>query len=203
MKISGRRQFLVLAGFLLLAAGELAVAGPAPSIDEQVLYRFCPQKNCDGGVHPHAGLIMDGAGNLYGTAAEGGVYNVSYGGGTVFKLAPNGGTGWTETVLYSFCSQTGCTDGDFPYAALIVDGAGNLYGTTYFGGSLNAGTVYRPSQTSTGWSQTVLYSFCSQTGCTDGAGPAAGLIMDGAGNLYGTTQGLGGGSYGYGTVFKL
>jgi uncharacterized repeat protein (TIGR03803 family) len=202
MKISGGWQCLVLAGFLVFAVGAPAFAGPAPSIAEQVLYSFCPTNSGFCGAHPYAGLIMDGAGNFYGTTAgysfDGNLYNS----GAVFKLAPNG-AGWTGTALYGFCSQNGCTDGYAPHAGLIMDGAGNLYGTTLWGGAgvEPAGTVYRLSPTGTGWSHSVLYSFCSQTSCADGYAPQAGLIMDGAGNLYGTTSG--GGSQNSGTVYRL
>src|SRR5439155_14863903 len=96
------------------------------------------------------------------------------------------------SVLYSFCSQTsqtGCIDGYAPGAGLIMDGAGNLYGTTVYGGRQNRGTAYRLAPTGAGWNETVLYSFCSEGGsdCTDGDFPSAELIMDGVGNLYGTT----------------
>ena len=109
----------------------------------------------------------------------------------------------TETVLYSFCSQSGCSDGSSPFAGLIMDKKGNLYGTTFFGGANCAdygdcGTVFKLTPSG---SETVLYSFCTQSGCSDGREPVAGLIMDKKGNLYGTTSF--GGAYGYGTVFKL
>jgi uncharacterized repeat protein (TIGR03803 family) len=84
---------------------------------------------------PEAGLIMDSAGSLYGTTLGGG----SGVGGTVFRLAPNT-NGWTETVLYNFfCSQSSCADGAYPYAGLLMDRAGNLYGTTTWGGNYRAG----------------------------------------------------------------
>jgi uncharacterized repeat protein (TIGR03803 family) len=98
----------------------------------------------------------------------------------------------TLTVLYSFSSGT---DGANPYAGLVMDKAGNLYGTTYFGGSSGYGTVFMLDITGT---ETVLHNF---TNSPDGAYPTAGLVMDKAGNLYGTTAD--GGSSGYGTVFKL
>ena len=153
----------------------------SPSGTETVLYSF----TCGiDGAYPYAGLIADGAGNLYGTTSGGGA---SYA-GTAFKLSPSG----TETVLYSF---TGGTDGGHPYAGLIADGGGNLYGTTGGGGALNAGTVFKLSPSGT---ETVLYSFaCS----ADGASPYAGLIADSAGNLYGTS--LGGCAASNGTVFKV
>jgi len=142
------------------------------------------------GKNPYASLIMDGAGNLYGTTESGGTGGV----GTVFKVDSTG----KEAVLYSF---QGGTDGEYPYAGLIIDSAGNLYGTTQYGGTASFGTVFKVDATG---KETVLYSF--QAGA-DGAQPYASLIMDSAGNLYGTTffGGTGSqcGSVGCGTVFKL
>jgi uncharacterized repeat protein (TIGR03803 family) len=167
---------------------------------ETVLYRFCAQSNCADGAYPEAGLIMDGAGNLYGTTAFGGIGGAG-GGGVVFELTPGQtGTAWTETMLYSFCAQTNCADGEFPYAGLIMDGAGNLYGTTYYGGGRGVVFQLTPDETGAAWTETVLYRFCSHTNCPDGAYPEAGLIMDGTGNLYGTTVIGGNGS---GVVFAL
>ena len=162
----------------------------------ETLYKF---KGGSDGNMPQAGLIFDQTGNLYGTTFEGGVY----GGGTVFQLTPNQNGGWTEHTLYSFCSRTNCTDGTEPFAGLIFDQAGNLYGTTQLGGAHNnSGTVFQltPNQNG-GWAENTLYSFCSRTNCADGAGPQAGLIFDQAGNLYGTT--FGGGAQNGGTVFQL
>ena len=149
---------------------------------------------------PYAGLIFDKAGNLYGTTEFGG----TNGQGTVFEITPTS-SGWTETVLYNF---TGSADGGQPYASLIFDSAGNLYGTTNFGGSSNCnmgcGTVFKLTPGSGGWTESVLYTF---TGGNDGREPYARLRFDAAGNLYGTTL-LGGNigsvcSEGCGTVFKL
>jgi len=160
---------------------------------EQVLHSF---NGTDGAV-PYAGLVFDAAGNLYGTTDVGGTDDA----GTVFELTPAAGGGWTETVLYSFCAQPNCTDGGNPSASLILDAAGNLYGTTDYGGTYcpqGCGTVFELTPAGR---ETVLYSFCAQPNCTDGAYPSASLIFDAAGNLYGTTRG--GGTYGYGTVFEL
>jgi uncharacterized repeat protein (TIGR03803 family) len=174
----------------------------APSGKEAVLYGFTGT-NGDG-ANPAAGVIIDSAGNLYGTTEHGG----SADGGTVFKLDPSG----KETVLYTFTGPTN-GDGANPAAGLITDSAGNLYGTTLIGGtSVNChphfdddpslsspsgcGTVFKLDPSG---KETVLYSFTGTNG--DGGNPAAGLIMDSGGNLYGTTQY--GGSAGYGTVFKL
>jgi uncharacterized repeat protein (TIGR03803 family) len=169
----------------------------ATNWNEKVRLNF----NGSDGVNPVAGLIFDAAGNLYGTTYGGG----TYGYGTVFELTPNGSGGWTQTVLYSF-GANGQYDGANPYAGLIFDAAGNLYGTTYSGGTysncvdpLTCGTVFELTPTAGGgWTETTLYSF---SGRPDGSNPGAGLILDAASNLYGTT--LGGGAYGYGTVFEL
>jgi uncharacterized repeat protein (TIGR03803 family) len=165
-----------------------------PGGTETVLYSFCQQSDCTDGANPFGGLIMDAQGNLYGTTRAGGGNGGANGGGTIFKLAPNG----TETVLYSFCAQSNCTDGATPFAGLIMDAQGNLYGTTELGGTHGNGTVFKVPH---GGTETVLYSFCAQTDCTDGGNPVAGLILDTAGNLYGTTEA--GGANGFGTVFKV
>jgi uncharacterized repeat protein (TIGR03803 family) len=185
------------------------------------LYSFCLQANCTDGDGPFAGVIEDASGNLYGTTAEGGTNDVSLcesagfvGCGTVFELMPSG-SGYTESVLYNFCSQGGvnCTDGAIPGTSLIEDASGNLYGTTYAGGAnsvsacaydeylTGCGTVFKLTPSPSGYTESVLYSFCSQTNCDDGFFPRASLIEDASGNLYGTT--LGGGATGGGTVFKL
>lgn len=149
---------------------------------ETVLYNFTG--GADGG-YPFATLIQDPAGNLYGTTCCGG----SNGAGNIFRLDTKG----HETVLYSF---TGGNDGAFPYAGLVRDSAGNLYGTTCCGGSAGAGNVFKLSPSG---QETVLYSF---TGGNDGGFPFTGaLVLDSAGNLYGTTNG--GGQYGAGVVYKL
>jgi uncharacterized repeat protein (TIGR03803 family) len=134
------------------------------------------------GAIPYAGLVRDAAGNLYGTTVFGGAYPYTH--GTVFKLDTTG----KETVLHSF---TGGADGANPYAGLIQDAAGNLYGTTASGGASGSGTVFKLDTTG---KETVLHSF---TGGADGANPHAGLILDAAGSLYGTTTN--GGASGFGT----
>jgi|SRR5579862_1691319 len=163
---------------------------------ETVLYSFCSQTKCADGANPYASLINVN-GTLYGTTYQGGVDTgecVPAGCGTVFSLDPATGA---ETVLYSFCSN-GCSDGASPYAGLI-DVNGKLYGTTYAGGAgYNGGTAFSLDP-STG-KQKVLHSFCTQSGCTDGGNPRAGLISVN-GMLYGTTYE--GGSHDAGTVFSL
>jgi uncharacterized repeat protein (TIGR03803 family) len=176
-----------------------------PKGRETVLYSFCAQSNCTDGAAPSAGLVFDQDGNLYGTTDSGG----AHGGGTVFKLTPKG----KETVLYSFCAQTNCADGLGPWAGLVFDNKRNLYGTTYQGGANNGcgfgvgcGVVFKVTPEG---KETVLYNFCSQTNCTDGTQPQAGLILDQKGNLYGTTQYGGKGEFNCtnfancGVVFKL
>jgi len=147
---------------------------------ETVLYSFTAGTD---GAYPYAALLMDAAGNLYGTASAGGGGTGCFGSGcgTVFKLSKAG----KLTVLYAF---QGGTDGGRPYSALIVDAAGNFYGTTISGGDLSCrtygcGVVYKLTKTG---KQTVLYTF---TGAADGSYPAFGsLAVDAKGNFYGTTE---------------
>ena len=158
------------------------------------------------GELPAAGMIMDKAGNFYGTTTSGGSSSNCAGGcGTVFELSP-AGPGWKETVLYSF--QGSPNDGSDPSTSLIFDDAGNLYGTTFEGGVANCyidgapscGVVFKLSPTGTrAWKETVLHTFIHST--TDGVNPTSSLVFDAAGNLYGTTGG--GGTYSHGTIFKL
>jgi len=162
----------------------------SPAGKETVLHSFSGSGG--DGEYPLAGLVRDAAGNLYGTTADGGVYGGSCGGfgcGTVFKVDSAG----TETVLHGF---DGIPDGSTPYAGLVRDSAGNLYGTTLSGGTNGAGTVFKVDATGT---ETMLYSFNPNSG--DGFSPYGGLAMDPAGNLYGTT--VSGGTIGAGTVFKV
>lgn len=170
---------------------------------ESVLYTFTGGVN---GSNPAANLIFDQAGNLYGTTLLGGNpwQCENSGCGVVFKLVPQAGGGWTEDVLYAFCSLTNCADGANPYlGGLVFDQAGNLYGTTEEGGaSTNKGTVFRLIPNSDGsWSESVLYSFCPVKPCRDGRSPEFGLTFDQAGNLYSTATW--GGSSDKGVVFKL
>jgi uncharacterized repeat protein (TIGR03803 family) len=195
-KISVRKRSAML---VLLVFGVLL--GEARAQKESVLHSFCAQNNCADGEIPWVGVAFDQKGNLYGTTPDGG----AYGGGVVFKLTPEG----KETVLYSFCDLSGCTDGANPYAGVIFDQKGNLYGTTLYGGPHGYGVVFKITPEG---KETVLHSFCPQGGyyCPDGAQPLAGLVLDRKGNLYGTTP-EGGASkncdytppYGCGIVFKL
>jgi uncharacterized repeat protein (TIGR03803 family) len=168
-----------------------------------VLYSFCPQgPPCADGNSPQSGVIRDAHGNLYGTTITGGS---RFNEGTVFELSPPpGGNGpWSETVLYEFCANDNCIDGNQPLGGLTFDSQGNLYGTTTAGGAHGQGVVFELSPNGGGqWTYTILYGFCALSGCTDGRTPQFGsLVFDAAGNIYGATQG--GGSQNYGTVFKL
>jgi uncharacterized repeat protein (TIGR03803 family) len=187
--IEARPNFLLL-GTMALAAlcGYGGTAQAAPQL--KVLLSFTNLK----GAYPQAGLIADGAGNLYGTTTQGGANSD----GVVFELSPPvaGKTAWTETVLRSFDE----TNGYGPYAGLLADGAGNLYGTTTQGGANNDGAVFELSPPAAGkkaWTETVLQSFDE----TNGQYPASGLLADVAGNLYGTTDV--GGANNFGEVFEL
>lgn len=161
--------------FKLTPAGELTT-----------LYSFCNVGACSDGADVFGGLVESG-GNFFGTTFQGG----NSGGGTVFMLTPSG----VLTTLYNFCSEGGdsCTDGLYPQPGVIVGSDGNLYGTTRYGGANYFGTAFRLTPSGV---LTVLYSFCSQPGCADGANPTSPLLESG-GNFYGTTFG------GNGTVFEL
>ena len=151
------------------------------------------------------GLVLGADGNFYGaTEGYGGNGNTRINGGTVFKVTPTG----TLTTLYTFCTQTGCPDGGYPYAPLIQGTDGNFYGTTQSGGANGDGTAFKITPSGT---LTTLYSFCSvQTGstvvCEDGYYPIAGLVQASDGNIYGATD-LGGANCnpggGCGTFFKI
>jgi hypothetical protein len=177
----------------ILAVLVLAIAARAAD-KEKVLRNFTGGRD---GANSPAGLIVDTAGNLYGTTFSGGVSGCYSGCGVVFELMPSANGGWKETVLHAFA---GGKDGGGSFAGLIMDAAGNLYGTT------RGGTVFELTPTKTGrWKETVLYSFCSLTNCADGADPWSNLIFDPAGNLYGTTYNGGGGTCvsGCGVVYEL
>ena len=181
---------------LYLDTGGIAGCGTVfkitPSGTLTTLYNFCSQSGCTDGWSPEAPLVQAANGDLYGTTLNGGTgYS-----GTVFKITPSG----MLTTLYNFCSQTNCTDGANPYLGNLVQATnGDLYGTTYDGGANNYGTVFKITPSG---ALATIYSFCSQTNCTDGANPVAGLIQATDGDLYGTTY-LGGANGNYGTIFKI
>lgn len=144
---------------------------------ESILYNFGLPTN-----GPLSGVVMDSAGNLYGTAADGGV---------VFELSPSG-SGWVMTILHTF---KGGNDGDLAYGGLVMDGAGNLYGATSSGGSGFGGVVYELSPSGGGWTYQILYSLSGSRG------PFGNLTLDAAGNLYGAAQSDGANDAGM--IFKL
>jgi uncharacterized repeat protein (TIGR03803 family) len=156
----------------------------------KVLHEF---GNGTDGKTPYGNLIFDAAGNLYGVTAFGGPSS----GGTAFELSPQAGGTWRETILHSFNSST--TDGNSPTGGLVFDVSGNLYGTTNGGGADNTGTVFALSPAGGGtWTETILHSFGNNS-TPDGQQPyLVQLVIDAAGNLYGTTEY--GGAYKNGTV---
>lgn len=165
------------------------------SWSENILYSFCSQSKCKDGARPAGGVVSDAAGNLYGVAGYGA--NDS---GVVYELTPANEGGWTEKVIHNF---TGGADGYAPTGSLAFDADGNLYGTTYLGGTgactNGCGTVFKMRPIAGGgWTEEVIYSFSSTS---DGNYPDAGPTLDAQGNIYGTT--IEGGTAGAGTVFEL
>ena len=156
-----------------------------PSGEETVIYSFTGGND---GTNPPAGVTLDAYGNLYGTTSFGGANGV----GVVYELSPSG-SGWTQTVLYTF---QGLSDGQYPVGGVILDKAGNIYGTTFGGGDNGGGTVYELSPSGGSWTLTTLYSFSGSYG-----GPYNKLTFDAHGNIYGATNSDG--ANGLGMVFKL
>jgi hypothetical protein len=163
---------------------------------ETVLHNFCSGCGTDG-LGPVGSLIMDATGNIYGATVTGG--QGGSGRGSVFELSPKGRNSWKETILYTFCSVSACADGAFPFAGLAMDAAGALYGTTEEGGdsvnhhgrcfdSNGCGTVFKVVPNGGASQETVLYSFCSQASCKDGAWPVTEVAIDASGALFGTTE---------------
>ncbi len=154
------------------------------------LYKFSGGSD---GANPYSGdIIFDQAGNIYGTAFNGGSTSCGGGCGVVYELV-HSGSNWTENVIYSFSGP----DGSHPWAGLTFDQAGNLYGTTSTGGANNLGTVFELSPSNGSWTLQTLHTFQG----SDGSNPYAGLIFDSAGNMYGAASSMGSNSGG--TVFEL
>ena len=174
--------FGVIAILTIVAAGR-----------EKILYSFAGDED---GEYADTGLVIDSAGNIYGTTIQGGIHTS----GTVFRLTPSG----KHTVLYSF---NGGTDGSEPYKGVALDAAGNLYGTTVAGGDTSCdggcGVVYKLTKSGGTWTQSVIHAF---TGGADGSGAGSPLVFDKHGNIYGMTPAGGGtGCFGLGcgVVFRL
>jgi uncharacterized repeat protein (TIGR03803 family) len=175
----------------ILAAAPIMIATPA-SAQEKILHSF--GSKIDDGSDPVAALVFDTNGNLYGTTKTGG----ADGFGTVFELSPAADGDWGEKVLFSFHR---IRPGVYPEAGVVLDSAGNLYGTAYESGTSGKGVVFELKHwPDGGWSEEVLHDFGAPT---DGWYPAAGLIFDSAGNLYGTTLVGGAAAFEQGTVFEL
>ena len=197
LRFSAPSFFRACFSFLLLVCVCSSLAANAQTF--QVIYSF---PGGPPGSNPDAGLTMDRAGNLYGTAGFGGSPSCDYECGTVFKLSPHGG-GWVLNVLYSFLPNGA---GSYPEARAIIGPNGSLYSTTYYGGAFTIGTVFNlqplahaPATALTSWTETILHSFA---GGDDGDNPLnADLIFDSAGNIYGTTPT--GGDANNGTVYEL
>jgi len=180
------RASLLVALLFVLSLASLASTS-------QVVYSLAGDED---GEYPDTDLIIDSAGNIYGTSVLGG----DFGTGTVFQLTPSG-SGYVHTVLYSF---TGGADGGQPYKGVTLDAQGNLYGTAVVGGTggICAGegccVVYKLTKNGSTWTQSVIYNF---TGKNDGYGPGSGVTFDNAGNLYGTTPT--GGAKSMGVIYEL
>jgi uncharacterized repeat protein (TIGR03803 family) len=181
----------VLALGLAAGIGLLATSAEAAG-SFKVLYSFIGNfDNATDGAFPAAGLLRDSAGNLYGTASQGGDSTCGGGCGTVFKFSP---TEKKETTLLIFHGNNGM----FPAGGLIEDANGNLYGTTSAGGKNKGGVVFKLTPQG---KETVLHAFCAKKHCTDGQTPFSALVADSAGNFYGTTSA--GGALNLGVVFKI
>jgi len=195
-----------VAGYGALDDGVLFEVGAATD-EETVLYTFDGAPAGFGSI-----LVKDAAGNIYGTTEQGGNSGCTYGAGcgVVGELTPHSDGSWTASTLYIFCSLDHCADGAYPeLGPLVRDAAGNLYGTTYFGGAAQCdgfnegcGVVFKLDPSG---KETILHTF---TGGADGAYPWAGLTMDASGNLYGTAQNGGDLNcqpkyHGCGVVFKI
>ncbi len=160
------------------------------------IYRF---QGASDGERPYGSVVITAAGDVYGTTNLGGngqCYSNVPGCGTVFELSPSSDDSYAHSVIYTFAGTP--TDGGSPQGGLVLDPAGNLFGTTFQGGTINGGTAFGLAPDSSGWQETVLHSFGHGT---DGQEPSAEPIMDSSGNIYGTTYT--GGVNGLGAVFEL
>ncbi len=172
-----------------------ALGNASGTWNETVIHTFGAYDDGLGVLPWYGPLIFDRAGNIYGTASAGGLGPCASGGcGTVYELSPSNGA-WTYSVLYRFTCET---DGATPFAGVILDAGGRLYGTADGANSCLYGTVYQLAPSGSGWTENTLHQFQNQN---DGSQPVGGLIMDAAGNLYGVAAN--GGSGGGGVVYEL
>ena len=185
----------------IVGAAILAMPGAVRAGSFETVHAFpeCSGGSCREGSAPGGNLAMDSAGNFYGTTAQGGKNGV----GTIFQLTPDGSGGWHLSTIYSFCSEDDCADGAVPQATLIIDSAGNLYGTTQGGGEQEgSGVGFKLQHSANGWELIVIHNFCGvdahtpDDDCMGGATPAggftyagatAGLPYDGESPLYGAS----------------
>ncbi len=196
---SGKFGGLVTSCVVLLLCAVTAIPAPAATKFKSLL-----SFNVNNGLNPVGGLVQGLDGNLYGVTQYGGANRPcnakQVGCGTVLQITPTGGL----TTLYSFCTQTNCTDGAYPLAGLVLATNGDFYGTTSGGGANGGGTIFKITS---GGKFTIVYNFCAQFGCADGLNPGSALVQGVDGNLYGLTilGGIGGcgGCHGGGTFFKI
>jgi uncharacterized repeat protein (TIGR03803 family) len=169
--------------------------------EEKVLHRFCSLTSCKDGSAPHGRVTFDKEGNLYGTAYGSGAEN----GGVVYKLTPAAKAPWPYTLIYTFCSVTGCADGENPNGGITFNTAGDIFGVTYYGGAHGVGVVYELTSSDGKWDESVLHSFCSDKSasgaCLDGSSPAYEVTFNASGDLDGVTPS--GGAENRGVVYEL
>lgn len=204
---SGNLYGVAAYGGLSKGAGMVFELRPASSgkWSYKILYKFCSLHSCQDGELAYSGLTWlgqasgqayDGKSPLYGTTLLGG----THGQGVAFEIAPGSGGRWSQSVIYDFCAKSGCADGMSPYGGLTMDSAGNIFGVTQNSEGGSAGVAFELSSSGGRWTESVLYTFCAQSGCADGEGPNP-LVMDTSGNLFGTTYE--GGANGSGVLFEL
>jgi len=177
---------------------------PTDDWKERPIYAFCAGHTpCKDGYFPGP-LLVGSAGTLYGPVTLGGANDE----GAIFELTYNSASdAWSYQLLYSFCALANCADGSQPTGGLLLDGSGNLVGTTRDGGSITSpncsydgcGVAFSVALNGT---ETVTHKFCALTSCPDGFSPVGGLVMDGSGNLFGSAR-YGGNSANGGTLFEL
>jgi uncharacterized repeat protein (TIGR03803 family) len=206
---------LSVSGLLIVGA---ALGQSAEAYTHKVIHSFCVKADCADGDGPAGVLVMDAAGNLYGTTEGGGKVGANgFQDGVIFELSPSAGrVHWKYQVIHTFCRKQNCVDGYGAQSGLVIDVNGNLYGTTPYGGTDegfgNGGVVFELSPSGSNWKYQVLHNFCKKQDCTDGdspftgltyAGAVAGQPYDGASALYGTTFGGGRHPGIDGTAFSL